>query len=66
MNTVCFSDEELELLKNTLEICLSDLRMEIVGTDNQGYKKGLHERKELIVKMLEKIAAVETTGPSES
>ncbi len=66
MNKVCFSDEELELLKNTLEVCLSDLRMEIAGTDNQEYKKGLHDRKDLIVKMLDKILTAIAVNQPES
>jgi hypothetical protein len=43
---------EKEILVSILEVCLSDLRMEIADTDSQDYRDVLKERKGVIVKTL--------------
>lgn len=48
---------EKEILAGALDDYLSDLRMEIADTDSHDFKEGLKERKQVIVKVLEKIRA---------
>jgi hypothetical protein len=43
-------DERLVLLQ-LLESCISDLRVEITGTDNINYKQMLKQRKEVFLKL---------------
>jgi hypothetical protein len=45
--------EEKEILVSVLEICLSDLRMEIADTDSMDYRDVLKERKGVLIKTLE-------------
>lgn len=47
--------EELELLKEILASDLSELRMEIVDTDNSRFKDGLKHRKQVMMDILEKL-----------
>lgn len=47
--------EELELLKEILTSDLSELRMEIVDTDNSRFKEGLKHRKQIMMDILEKL-----------
>jgi hypothetical protein len=44
--------EEQEILTDILEVCLSDLRMEIADTDSQDYRGILKERKAVLIKTL--------------
>ncbi len=44
--------EEQEILVSILEVCLSDLRMEIADTDSMDYRDVLKERKEVLIKTL--------------
>lgn len=44
-------EEETALLQQTLEECLSDLRVEITDTDNQDYKSMLKSKKVLLLKI---------------
>lgn len=53
------SDEQQELLVNLLEICLSDLRMEIAGTDRIDFKQSLQDRKHLLVEVLNALKQAE-------
>ena len=57
MNTVCLTSEEQLLLVDVLECCLSDLRMEIAGTDRWAFKRSLRERKAMVIQLLEKLQA---------
>ena len=43
--------EEIHLLADLIESCLSDLRVEIHSTDNLGYKEMLKKRKEIVIKL---------------
>lgn len=43
-------DDRLILLQ-VLESCISDLRVEIAGTDNFNYKDMLKQRKEILIKL---------------
>lgn len=47
--------EELELLKEILTSDLSELRMEIVDTDNSRFKEGLKHRKQIMMDILAKL-----------
>jgi hypothetical protein len=51
------SDVEVETLGEVFETYLSDLRMEIAGTDRAEYREGLKTRKEIIQSMLERMKA---------
>lgn len=50
-----FTPEELELLREVLTSDLSELRMEIVDTDNSRFKDGLKHRKQIMMDILEKL-----------
>ena len=45
------NDEECSILRNLLDICLSDLRTEIIRTDNINYKMMLKKRKAVLKKL---------------
>lgn len=47
------SPEQYQLLVELLESCLSDLRMEIVDTDQIDYKDMLKDRKNILLSLLE-------------
>lgn len=49
--------EEQEILVSILEVCLSDLRMEIADTDSMDYRDVLKERKEVLIKTLAALGA---------
>jgi hypothetical protein len=51
------SAEEQELLQQLVEEQLSELRMEIAGTDSQDYREGLKTRKAVLLKLQESLAA---------
>lgn len=55
MPTFELNPEELELLKEILTSDLSELRMEIVDTDNSQFKDGLKHRKQIMMDILEKL-----------
>jgi len=44
--------EEAETLRAILEGCLSDLRMEIAGTDSADYREGLKWKEMLLDKVI--------------
>jgi len=46
------NSEEHEILVSILEVCLSDLRMEIADTDSMDYRDVLKERKGVLIKTL--------------
>jgi hypothetical protein len=52
-----FSAEERELLQELVEQQLSELRMEIAGTDSQDFREGLKKRKAVLLKLQESLAA---------
>jgi hypothetical protein len=55
MFTIEINDEERITLKNLLENCLADLRMEIIQTDNYNYKIMLKKRKDVLIKLQKSI-----------
>jgi hypothetical protein len=48
---------EAEILKMVLENYLSDLRMEIAGTDSMDYREGLKARKMVLKKVVAQVSA---------
>jgi len=59
MPTLELTPEEIQLLEETLEYDLSELRMEIVDTDRLEFKSALKHRKELLMGILEKLERCE-------
>ena len=55
MPTFELTPEELDLLQEILTSDLSELRMEIVDTDNSRFKDGLKQRKRKMMDILEKL-----------
>jgi hypothetical protein len=49
--------DERELLENTLETCISDLRVEIRDTDRREYKEDLKQREAVYKKLLTALQA---------
>ncbi len=45
------TEDERQILLQVLESCVSDLRVEIAGTDNINYKDMLKRRKEIMLKL---------------
>jgi len=60
MPTIELTPEELELLREILESDLSELRMEIVDTDNSDFKDGLKHRKRIMMDIMEKLPRTAT------
>ncbi len=52
MTQLILNKEEQETLIHLLETSLSDLRMEIAGTDNITYKQMLKQRKDVLKRLL--------------
>jgi len=52
MVKITLNDEEQQLLRETLENDLSDLRMEIRETDDRSFKEELKHKKESMKKIL--------------
>lgn len=55
MRTIDLSPEEEQLLEETLDYTLSDLRMEIADTDSSAFKEKLRGRKETLNSILSKL-----------
>ncbi len=49
------TDEEIDELQSTLGSYLSDLRMEIAGTDNWEFRQALKRREMLLDRVLERL-----------
>jgi len=60
MKAIYLTAEEQRLLLDVLQCCLSDLRMEIVGTDHWDFKRRLRERKSTVIQLMQKLE--ETMG----
>ena len=45
------NENERAILVELLETCISDLRVEITGTDSLDYKEMLKQRKEVLLKL---------------
>jgi len=45
------TEDERQILLQVLEACISDLRVEIAGTDNINFKDMLKQRKEIMLKL---------------
>jgi hypothetical protein len=60
MKTVCLTPEEQKLLIGIMQCCLSDLRVEITGTDHWEFKRSLRERKAMVIQLLEKLQAAQS------
>lgn len=54
--TVDLNEKEKELLKEVLESYLSDLRVEIVKTEDHRWKPILHEKEDMIKRLIEKLS----------
>lgn len=54
--TVDLNEKEKELLKEVLESYLSDLREEIVKTEDHRWKPILHEKEDMIKRLIEKLS----------
>ncbi|MGC9324021.1 MAG: hypothetical protein ACP5G0_04650 [Desulfomonilia bacterium] len=52
MIQIDLSGEEVALLVDVLETCISDIRMEIADTDSKDYREELKQRKEVLKKIL--------------
>jgi len=53
------SQHEVEILSKILEYYLSELRMEIAGTDSMAFRDGLREREVVINKVLSSLSQAE-------
>ena len=49
------NQQDIEVLVDTLEGYLSNLRMEISATDLHDYREGLKSRKDVLVKVLDEL-----------
>ncbi|MFN3395427.1 MAG: hypothetical protein ACK4Z9_01360 [Thermodesulfovibrionales bacterium] len=54
--TLELNEKEKELLREILESYLSDLREEIVKTEDHRWKPILHEREDIIKKLIERLS----------
>ncbi len=51
MLSINLTRNEIQVLTQLLENCISDLRVEISNTDNIGYKQMLKERRDVLNKL---------------
>ena len=58
MARIEITSEEAAELRSILDDYLSDLRMEIVDTEDHNFRLGLKKRKELIEKLLSQLPVV--------
>jgi len=56
MPTLDLTAEESEILRAVLESYLSDLRMEIAGTDSADFREKLKKKKALLTKIIPDLA----------
>ena len=56
MVTIDLTDSERAILRDVLESTVSDLGMEIAGTDAQDFREHLKERREVINKAIEALS----------
>lgn len=63
MLQITLTEEEKVTLRDLLQCCLAELRVEIHHTDNMDYKDMLKNRKNVLVKILEELSV--GVGPSE-
>jgi hypothetical protein len=49
------SDEDAKILRDVVESCLSDLRMEIADTDSMDFRESLKRREEFLKDLLRKL-----------
>jgi hypothetical protein len=56
------SSKDFVLLKNILERYVSNLRMEIAGTENATWRKEMHEDEDRAKQMLARLNAAEPAG----
>ena len=54
------TEEEAAILKRTLELAVSDVRMEICDTDSPFFKDGLKTEKSVLERVLAQFPAVES------
>ncbi len=59
MKTITLTPDEQQVLLDVLRCCLSDLRMEIVGTDHWDFKRRLRERKSTLMQVMEKLESAQ-------
>ena len=55
------TEYERQTLLQVLESCISDLRVEIAGTDNINFKDMLKQRKEIMLKLQRALVSDEQT-----
>ena len=55
------TEEDRLILLQLLESCISDLRVEIAGTDNFNYKDMLKQRKEILLRLEQALVCDERT-----
>ena len=55
------TEYERQILLQVLESCISDLRVEIAGTDNINFKDMLKQRKEIMLKLHRALVSDEQT-----
>ncbi|HOW92343.1 MAG TPA: hypothetical protein PK883_08500 [Anaerolineaceae bacterium] len=55
------TEDERQILLQVLESCISDLRVEIAGTDNINFKDMLKQRKEIMLKLQRALVSDEQT-----
>ena len=55
------TEDERQILLQVLEACISDLRVEIAGTDNINFKDMLKQRKEIMLKLQRALVSDEQT-----
>ncbi|HET7451799.1 MAG TPA: hypothetical protein VFL12_03610 [Thermoanaerobaculia bacterium] len=56
--TIDLSAPEADMLRETCESALSELRMEIAGTEDQPFRERLKRREEFLNTLLEKLSRV--------
>jgi hypothetical protein len=61
MITIRLTVEEARTLREIIDYTLSELRMEIAGTESYDWRRELHDRKALLNKMLDQLQEISSS-----
>jgi hypothetical protein len=64
MITLSVTPDEARKLREIFEYALSELRMEIAGTESYDWRRELHSRKALLIKLLQQLEEERSTEPA--
>ena len=55
MKRLELSDDQAAVLRDVLEVCVSDMGMEIADTDNMDYRERLKRKREIVASVIQRL-----------